>query len=1054
MRKSQSFYRLTLAVILTILICGALQSFSGVESVSSAQTKLPSAAPPVKTVAASIGVWIKGGDLNTARLFHTSTLLNDGRVLVVGGIGPNPESNGDLSSVEIYNPASNSWAVFGNLHAARHGHTATLLTNGKVLVVGGTTATTTLSSVELYDPSANIWTNVASLLAGRSNHSAVLLQDGKVLVTGGNGAQDTRPVLSSAEIYDPSTNTWHAAASMNSLRTGHSSTLLPDGKVLLIGGFGSAMIASDRVERYNPTTNVWQSLNNLSIARKNHSVTLLPNGKVLVAGGFDDTFGELSLAELFDPATNVWTSTGSLNTRHSEHTSALLPNGKVIVVGGKDESSCELYDPATGTWTQTVGLRADRRGATGNLLANGTLLLTGGSLPDRSSPLTDLYNPSGVSNGSKIVFGSVRNNNNHDVFVMDADGNNQTRLTTSLAYDDQPKWSPDGSKIVFMSGRDGNFEIYSMNADGTAQTRLTNNPAADGFPAWSPDGTRIAFVTGNLNDPGTFDLCMMNADGSNRTQLTNDSNVDAVPAWSPDSSKLVFMSGSSIFDPNSFEIFVIDVNGSNRVRLTNNNVADGQPSFSPNGLKIVFASCDFMNPNAAEIFVMNADGSNRVPLMINDVTDGFPAWSSDGTQIIFSSGSVAFEPGVEFFVMNADGSHVSQLTNNSALDWFPNYKPGPPASTMQLNASSFSINEGGGSLTITVNRTDNVNSLASVDYRTGELGLTLNPCNQVTGRAAARCDYSETLGTLEFAAGETAKTFSIPIVDDAYAEGSESFSVLLSNPVNATLGPRFGALITITDNETTNGVNPLDDAGFFVRQHYLDFLNREPDPNGFNFWKNEITSCGNDAQCIEVKRINVSAAFFLSIEFQESANFVYRLYKGTLGRQPTYKEFVTDRAKIPTADGVTPNKNPLTIDFINRQEFLNKYPPFLLSANFIDPLLQNVRDTSGVDLTFMRSDLIQEFDACATGDPSLCRFRIVQRVVDVGAFRDAVFNESFVWMEYAGYLRRGPSDPPDSNLDGYNFWLAKLNQFNGNFVAAEMVKAFIVSGEYRQRFGP
>jgi hypothetical protein len=264
------------------------------------------------------------------------------------------------------------------------------------------------------------------------------------------------------------------------------------------------------------------------------------------------------------------------------------------------------------------------------------------------------------------------------------------------------------------------------------------------------------------------------------------------------------------------------------------------------------------------------------------------------------------------------------------------------------------------------------------------------------------------------------------------------------------------ATVTITDNEAINGTNPLDTPGFFVRQHYLDFLNREPDPNGYAFWTNEITSCGADAQCTEVKRINVSGAFFLSIEFQESSNFVYRIYKASLGRQPNYAEFMSDRSKIPTSAGVMPNKTPLVFDFVSRPEFTNKYPSNLAGLSFIDPLLQTVKDQSGVDLFSLRIDLLQEWDNCAqlVALPEFCRARMVERVADQPAFRQAVFSESFVLMEYFGYLRRSPSDPPDENFDGYNFWLNKLNQFNGNFVNAEMVKAFIVSGEYRQRFGP
>ncbi len=189
-------------------------------------------------------------------------------------------------------------------------------------------------------------------------------------------------------------------------------------------------------------------------------------------------------------------------------------------------------------------------------------------------------------------------------------------------------------------------------------------------------------------------------------------------------------------------------------------------------------------------------------------------------------------------------------------------------------------------------------------------------------------------------------------------------------------------------------------------------------------------------------------------EFQESGNFIYRIYKASLGRQPNFAEFTADRALIPTVDGVPPSKFPLVLDFISRPEFTTKYPsPGGLS--FIDPLLQTVKDHSGVDLSSIRMDLLMEMDNCRIFAPlEFCRARVVERVADHAAFRQAVFSESFVLMEYFGYLRRNPNDPPDTDFSGYNFWLNKLNQFNGNFVNAEMVKAFITSGEYRQRFGP
>jgi len=376
------------------------------------------------------------------------------------------------------------------------------------------------------------------------------------------------------------------------------------------------------------------------------------------------------------------------------------------------------------------------------------------------------------------------------------------------------------------------------------------------------------------------------------------------------------------------------------------------------------------------------------------------------------------------------------------------------ASTFQFTSATLLVTETAREAVIKVTRMGNIAAPATVNFSTSDAAAV--NCNAPnTGNASSRCDYETTLGTLSFTAGETSKTISILLVDDSYAEGNESFFVTLSDPsVGVSLGSPARISVTITDNDSTNGPNPIDSPEFFVRQHYLDFLNREPDPKGFAFWTNEITSCGSNPQCNEVKRINVSAAFFLSIEFQESGNFIYRLYKASFGRQPTHDEFVSDRALIPTSDGVSPNKTALVLDFISRPEFTNKYQGDGLP--FIDLMLQTVKDHSGVDLFSIRMSLLAEWDNCNGLAPpgGFCRARIVERIADQPAFRQAVFSESFVLMEYFGYLRRDPSDPPDTDRSGYNFWLNKLNQFNGNFVNAEMVKAFLVSGEYRSRFGP
>jgi uncharacterized repeat protein (TIGR01451 family) len=425
---------------------------------------------------------------------------------------------------------------------------------------------------------------------------------------------------------------------------------------------------------------------------------------------------------------------------------------------------------------------------------------------------------------------------------------------------------------------------------------------------------------------------------------------------------------------------------------------------------------------------------------------------------------------VSDFRVNVTASQVQDLKNglwyvNVHTANFPSgeirgqFGTSATASTVQFAATQVGIGEGEGSVSLTVTRSGNTSAAADVGFATVDNGAATNCGTMNTGVASARCDYEGKQGVLHFDPGQTLATFSISIIDDAYAEGvPENFSIALGNPSGSgvVLSSPSSIIITINDNDTANGPNPIDNTDFFVRQHYLDFLNREPDPGGFAFWTNEIKSCGADAHCTEVKRINVSAAFFLSIEFQESSNFIYRIYKAALGRQPSYAEFVADRSKIPTADGVPINKFPLEFDFVSRPEFTSKYPDNLGGLGFIDALLKTVKDQSGVDLTSQRIEFLIEMDNCWQGGPpsfDFCRARIVERVADQAAFRQAVFSESFVLMEYFGYLRRNPNDLPDSNFDGYDFWLKKLNQFDGNFVSAEMVKAFIDSIEYRKRFG-
>ena len=300
-------------------------------------------------------------------------------------------------------------------------------------------------------------------------------------------------------------------------------------------------------------------------------------------------------------------------------------------------------------------------------------------------------------------------------------------------------------------------------------------------------------------------------------------------------------------------------------------------------------------------------------------------------------------------------------------------------------------------------------------------------------------------------------------------DGTVNFSVAANTEPNPRTATLTVAGQTFTVNQSGAQPNPIDDSRFFVRQHYLDFLGREPDPPGLAFWVDNIESCGSDRECRQVRRINTSAAFFLSIEFQETGYLAYRLYKAAYGDATSpdgkgavpiirFQEFLPDTHRIGQGVIVNQgewrtqlenNKRDFAFAFVQRADFLARYPGLTSAAAFVYSLNANAGDVlNDAERTALISELSPNpADAALRAD-------VLQKVAENFLFMQAESNRAFVLMQYYGYLRRNPDEGPDSNFDGYNFWLNKLNQFNGNFVNAEMVKAFIDSREYRRRFSP
>ena len=369
-------------------------------------------------------------------------------------------------------------------------------------------------------------------------------------------------------------------------------------------------------------------------------------------------------------------------------------------------------------------------------------------------------------------------------------------------------------------------------------------------------------------------------------------------------------------------------------------------------------------------------------------------------------------------------------------------------------------------MTITVVRTGDISGAAAVDYSTSDI------------TASERRDYITALGTLQFAAGESSKSFAVLINEDSYIEGDETFYLNLSNPSGATLGTVPIATVTINDDAVEPAANPIDDPRTLVCQNYHDFLNRQPDAEGWDFWTNQITACGSDVQCNEVRRINVSASFFFSIEFQETGYLVERFYKATYGdglgvsnlpsshQLPVpvirYYEFLKDtqrigRGVVVLAPGwkelLESNKQAFALEFVQTSRFLAALPTTMTPAEFVDRLNQNAGNVLSAS---ERTTAINLFGGAGNTSNAAARAFSLRQVAEDQDLYNAEFNRAFVLMQYSGYLRRNPFDAPEPSLDysGYDFWLTKLNQFNGNYIQAEMVKAFLISIEYRQRFGP
>ncbi len=480
--------------------------------------------------------------------------------------------------------------------------------------------------------------------------------------------------------------------------------------------------------------------------------------------------------------------------------------------------------------------------------------------------------------------------------------------------------------------------------------------------------------------------------------------------------------------------------GSGRGVISND---DAQPTLSINDV----TTNEGNSATTSFVFTVTLTGPTHTTTTVNYQTaNGTATAPSDYTAI--PSTALTFLPGEttktitvlvngdtnaeanETFFVNLSGAVNATITDNQGQGTI-NSDDTP---LIGLSASTYSVGEGDLRATITVNRLGDLSQPARVDYLTSDTS-GLNLCSQFTGNASERCDYATVAGTLRFAAGETSKVINIPIVDDVYLDGPEVFTLTLSNAVGGDIAGINAATITIIDNDTAPAPNPIDNDAFFIRQLYIDFLGREPEPGAVNAWLGILNHCAIPTDC---DRIAVARGFVRSPEFQDRGFFVYRTFK-TLGRIAHYNEFIPDMAKLSgflSPADLEANKEAYILEFMNRTEFKTLYDPTIGNPTaYVDKLLLSVQLPGHPGRAGWIAGLT---------NGTLTRAQVLRQLIESGELYIAYVNEAFIIMNYFGFLRRSADA-------SYLVWIDIFNHTNDDRI---IINGFLNSLEYRLRFGP
>jgi uncharacterized delta-60 repeat protein len=737
-----------------------------------------------------------------------------------------------------------------------------------------------------------------------------------------------------------------------------------------------------------------------------NAIAIQPDGRIVVAGrlaNVDGTFDfalaryntDGSLDATFGTAGRV--TTDFAGRSDVANAIAVQPDGRIVVAG----TSATIGPTVPPPDSDFALARYNANGSLDNTFGTGGKVMTDVAGTDSGNAAliqTDgKIVVSGVANINSGQFALARYNTNGSLdSTFGTAGKVTTNINNTRAIANAVAVQPDGKLVAAGSTLEplGFFVIFALaryNSDGSLDSTfgsggrvITNFFNFDGEEdvvyslALQPDGKVIAAGEATNN---RFGLARYNGDGSLDNTFGSGGKV-ATQIGSPFTSRakgVVLQSDGKIVAAGATNMTFFPTNADFALARYN---ADGtlDSTFGAGG-KIITSFGD------------GVEGANGIALQSDN-------------KIVVAGQSFNAGTGADFALVRYLAAPAS-------------------TSTISFSASNFDVDEGCVPVTITVLRSGDTSSAASVAFSTLE------------GTAKQRGDYTINSGVIDFTPGETSRTFRVLISADNFVEGNEGLSVTLNNPTGgAALTTPSIATVTIADVAMPPPItNPLDDAQTFVGQHYHDFLARQADSGGQAYWASQITSCGSDPACVSQRRTEVSAAFFLSTEFQETGYLIFRLYAVPLLQWPSYAEFIRDRNRISPGANREPSTRAFIEQFVTRPDFTARHPVNSSPEEYVYGLSSDC----GSPLTQA------ELDALVRGlsNGTETRGTVLRALVDNSVIRDRWRNRGFVLMQYFGYLRRSP-DP-----GGYTFWLNILDRTNNYH---SMVCAFITSGEYQGRF--